>query len=98
MEMRQAKRPRVEAASLAESAFRLLNIRRRRAGIRRLLDLGGEVGGFVEQACCDIRVGCGLGEFQKGRRLVRQLFFSLTVLVSPLRSTPETKTRKPGFV
>jgi hypothetical protein len=69
------------AASSRELAVRLLYIRRPGAGVRRLFTPGRKVGGLVEKARGDIRIGGGHCKFQKGCRLFRQIFFTRHNLV-----------------
>jgi len=56
----------------------LLDIRRARTfvGAIRLIDLGFESGGLFDQAGCDIRIGDCLREFEKCRRLTRQILLA----------------------
>ena len=69
------------AASSRELAVRLLYVRRPGAGVRRLFTPRGQVGGLVEKAHGDVRIGGGHCKLQKGCRLFTEIFFSRHNLV-----------------
>jgi hypothetical protein len=83
----------LSAASARELAFRLLYIRRPGAGIRRLLTPVLKVGGLFEKARSDIRIRACHRKLQQCRRLIRQIFFTLHNIGSPLLPVSVSRCR-----